>query len=348
MFLRGINYDIGTSFRKGELSRPDFDEEIIKKEIRIIKNELHCDAIKITGHDIQRLSKATEFALEQGLQVWLTPSYIDATPEEAARHLVDCAIAAEKLRVKYENIVFVLGFEYSIFLKGFIKGDTIYDRLNTMFSPIGMVLNLLGLRQGIYKKLNSFLKDITGKIREHFGGELTYASGQWEKINWALFDIVGIDHYSASYNKSFYAKQLRGYYKFNKPVAVLELGCCAYQGAEDKGPMGWAITEIVDGRRVIKGNYKRDETVQADYITELLDILKQEKVYAAFVFTFINPVYKYNIDPKLDLDLASYGIVKPVEDNVYKDLPWIPKEAFYRLSNYYGGLNKKLANKENA
>src|SRR6202000_1259755 len=126
------------------------DEAIIKKEIEIIKYELNCDAIKITGHDIQRLSKATEFALEQGLQVWLTPSYIDATPEEAAKHLVDCAITAEKLRAKYGNIVFVLGFEYSIFLKGFIKGDTIYDRLNTLFSPIGMILNLLGLRNGIY------------------------------------------------------------------------------------------------------------------------------------------------------------------------------------------------------
>jgi hypothetical protein len=344
MFLRGINYDVGTSFRKGELSRPDFDEAIIKREIEIIKNELNCDAIKITGDDVQRLSKASEFALEQGLQVWLTPSCIDATTEEAARHLVECAIAAEKLRSKYGNIIFVMGFEYSMFLKGFIKGDTIYERLNYLFSPTGIVLNLLGFRRGIYKKLNAFLKEVSEDIREHFGGELTYASGEWEKINWDPFDIVGIDHYRASYNKSFYAKQLQAYYKFNKPVAVLEFGCCAYEGAADKGPMGWAITEMVDGQRIIKGSYVRDEAVQADYITELLDILKQEKVFAAFVFTFINPVYKYNKDPKLDLDLASYGIVKPADDAVYKGLPWVPKEAFYRLSNYYGGINKDRAN----
>jgi hypothetical protein len=340
MFLRGINYDIGTFFRKGELSRPDFDEPVIKKEIEIIRNELHCDAIKITGHDAYRLARAAEFAAEQGLQVWLTPSNIDATREEALKHLLECAKAAEELRVKYECIIFVLGYEYSLFLEGFIKGDTIYDRLGRMFSPLGMVMNLLGLRNGIYNKLNRFLKDAAAQVRQHFEGRITYAAGTWEKINWDPFDIVGIDHYRAAYNKSFYKKQLEGYYKFNKPVAVLEFGCCAYKGAEDKGPMGWAITEAIAGERVIKGNPSRDEGIQANYIIEILDILKAENVYAAFVFTFINPVYKYNSDPSRDLDMASYGIVKPVDLETYKGLPWLPKEAFYSLGAYYKELDK--------
>ena len=97
---------------------------------------------------------------------------------------------------------------------------------------------------------------------------------------------------------------------------------------------------MVNGRRVIKGNYLRDETIQARYITDLLDILTQEKIFAAFVFTFINPMYKYNNDSDLDLDMASYGIVKPVDEAAYKELPWIPKEAFYRLADYYGKLSK--------
>ncbi|HTE00994.1 MAG TPA: hypothetical protein VK668_17000 [Mucilaginibacter sp.] len=343
MFLRGINYDVGTSFRENELSRPDFDEPIIKKEIEIIKNDLHCDSIRISGYDINRLSKASEFALQQGLQVWFSPSYLDATREDVIKYLLDCAIAAEKLRVKYKDVIFVVGFEYSIFLKGLIKGDTIYDRLDRMFSPWGLILNLLGLRQGIYDKLNLFLKEVTKGVREHFNGMVTYGSGTWEKINWSLFDIVGIDHYRASYNKAFYTKQLEGYYKFNKPIAILEFGCCAYKGAEEKGPSGWAITEVADGKRVIKGSYLRDEDAQANYITELLDIFKQENVYGAFVFTFINPMYKYNSNPKLDLDLASYGIVKPVDDvneGSYKGLSWTPKKAFYSLADYYKGLNK--------
>lgn len=341
MFLRGINYDIGTFFRQDEQTRPDFNEFAIKKEIGIIKNELHCDSIRVSGYNIHRLTRASEFALQQGLQVWFSPSYIDATKEELIDYLTECAQAAELLRIKYRDVIFVMGFEYSIFLKGFIKGDTIYDRLDRLFSPRGMILNLLGLRQGIYNKLNLFLKGATKQVREHFHGMVTYASGTWEKINWGLFDIIGIDHYRASYNKAFYTKQLEGYYKFNKPVAIMEFGCCAYKGAEEKGPTGWAITHIVEGRRRVKGHYWRDETVQANYITELLDVFKQENIYSAFVFTFINPMYKYNSDPEFDLDMASYGIVKPVDDeHAYEGLPWLPKKSFYSLADYYKRLDQ--------
>ena len=71
-----------------------------------------------------------------------------------------------------------------------------------------------------------------------------------------------------------------------------------------------------------------------------LNIFKSEKVYAAFVFTFVNSRYKFNTDPLYDLDMASYGIVKPVDDpnqDSYRGLPWIPKKAFYSLAEYYKG-----------
>jgi hypothetical protein len=100
--------------------------------------------------------------------------------------------------------------------------------------------------------------------------------------------------------------------------------------------MGWAITEVVNAKRVIKGHYIRDESVQANYISDLLDFLNREELLGIFVFTFNNPAYKYNSDPALDL--ASFGIVKSLEDikdGSYKGLPCVPKEAFYRLSNYY-------------
>ncbi|HTK20833.1 MAG TPA: hypothetical protein VL442_15020, partial [Mucilaginibacter sp.] len=204
MFLRGINYDVGTPFRKDELSRPEFDEAAVKKEMEIIKNDLHCNAVRISGYDIRRLSKAAALALEQGLQVYFSPAYIDATTDQALEYLTNCSIAAEKLRSNYNDIVFVVGCEYSLFLKGFIKGDTIYQRMETMFSPLGIILNILGLRNSVYKKLNKFLKEAGIRIRSHFKGQLTYASGTWENIDWSIFDIVGIDHYRASYNKAFY------------------------------------------------------------------------------------------------------------------------------------------------
>ena len=79
-------------------------------------------------------------------------------------------------------------------------------------------------------------------------------------------------------------------------------------------------------------------------IIDLLNIFGSEKVYAAFVFTFVNPRYKFNTNPLYDLDMASYGIVKPVDAagrDSYKGLPWMPKKAFYRLAEYYLGTGDK-------
>ncbi|MEO7049040.1 MAG: hypothetical protein ABI091_27295 [Ferruginibacter sp.] len=343
MFLRGINYDVGTEFAKGNSSRPDFDETIVKKEFEIIKNELNCDAVRISGYDIERLSKASVYALEVGLQVWVSPAYIDATSEEALKYLVDCAKAAESLRKKYGNVIFVTGCEYSLFLNGFIKGENVYERLAKMFSPLSIVLSVLGLKNKFHTRLNNFLAEATSNIRMHFKGELTYSSGTWEKIDWRLFDMVGIDHYRASYNKKTYLKELHGYFKYGKPVAVLEFGCCSYKGAAEKGGSGFMIAGVKDQVPYIKGNHVRDESVQAGYIIEVLDLLQTEKIYGAFVYTFVNPGHKPNPDPHYDLDMASYAIVKPLDptdENSYKGLPWIPKESFYGLGKYYKNMDK--------
>lgn len=344
MFLRGINYDIGTEFVKGQLSRPEFDESIIKNEIGVIKNVLNCDAIRISGYDIKRLIRASEFALKEGLQVWFSPAFLNAEPEEAKEYLKECAEAAETLRKKYDHLIFIAGCEYSVFLKGFIRGDNIRKRLATLFNPAGILFNMLGLRKKVYASLNIFLKETTKEIKTIFKGKITYASGIWEKIDWSLFDYVGIDHYRASYNKSSYIKQLRNYKKYDKPVVVLEFGCCTYRGAAEKGGAGWMIVGVKDGRPYIMGNYQRNESVQADYIIEVLDILISKKIYGAFVFTFVNPVYKFNSDPEYDLDMASYGIVKSLEtgaEKTYKGLPWLPKESFYRLADYYKDRGNK-------
>ncbi len=54
MLQRGINYDIGTDFREGVLTRQEFNESVIKNEIEIIRHELHCDAVRLSGFDLHR------------------------------------------------------------------------------------------------------------------------------------------------------------------------------------------------------------------------------------------------------------------------------------------------------
>ena len=50
--------------------RPVFDPLVVHRELEIIRNDLHCNAVRICGRDIDRLSRATEDAFTDGLEVW--------------------------------------------------------------------------------------------------------------------------------------------------------------------------------------------------------------------------------------------------------------------------------------
>jgi hypothetical protein len=47
---KGINYDVGTFTRgKKSSSRDVFDPAIVQREMEIIKKDLHCNAVRISG-----------------------------------------------------------------------------------------------------------------------------------------------------------------------------------------------------------------------------------------------------------------------------------------------------------
>ncbi len=43
MKTKGIDYDLGNSYIEGISTRPTLNPDIVKREIEIIKNDLHCD-----------------------------------------------------------------------------------------------------------------------------------------------------------------------------------------------------------------------------------------------------------------------------------------------------------------
>ena len=178
-------------------------------------------------------------------------------------------------------------------------------------------------------------------MRRHFHGPVTYASGSWEKVDWALFDFVSIDFYRDAMNKKLFRKNLRQYSVHKTPVVITEFGCCSYRGADDKGAYGWAIVDWNVEPPQLKGTYIRDEEVSAKYLTDLLATFVEEKVEGAFVFTFVMPKYPHYDDPRFDLDMASYGVVKSYTDRkgaTYPDMPWEPKQSFGALADYYRRL----------
>ena len=62
-------------------------------------------------------------------------------------------------------------------------------------------------------------------------------------------------------------------------------------------------------------------------------------VDGTFVYTFVIPALTHSEDPKKDLDMASYSLVKSCADNkhgtTYPEMPWEPKESFRAVADYY-------------
>lgn len=337
MKFKGINYDIGTSTTHGTISRQIFAPLIIRREIEIIKNDLHCNAIRISGESIERLEFAADLALKQGLEVWFSPSLPNATQQETLEYFVACAQVAEKLRQQALKIVFITGVELTAFMRGLLEGNTPMQRLGTLMNPLRLIKSTV-LKGSFHKNLNAFLLKATTLIREHFHGRIAYASGPWEDVDWALFDFVGVDYYRDFTNKKFYEQNLLKYFKHGKPVVITEFGSCTYRGAEEKGGYGWAIIDWEKSPPQIKQELIRDEGAQANYLVELLEIFKETKVEGAFVFTFVSSSYPYHQNPLYDLDMASYSVVKTYIDQngtTYKDMPWEPKESFFKLADFY-------------
>ncbi len=68
----GITYDTGF-FNAGVSTREPFDPEIVRREMRIIRGDLRCNAVRITGGDPDRLEIAAVHAADIGLEVWFSP-----------------------------------------------------------------------------------------------------------------------------------------------------------------------------------------------------------------------------------------------------------------------------------
>ncbi len=110
--------------------RPRFDPRVVHRELEIIKNDLHCNAVRICGLDIGRLMKAAEDALKQGLEVWLSPEMWEKSPERTLAYITKAAAAAERLRERWpDQLVFLVGSEFTLFMQGIVEGKNLTARM---------------------------------------------------------------------------------------------------------------------------------------------------------------------------------------------------------------------------
>jgi len=349
--LKGVSYDAGSVM--GFNWRPIFDLAIVHRELEIIKNDLHCNSVRITGRDIGRMTACAQYATEQGLEVWLAPQLWDKSPSTTLGYIKKAATAAEALRERSpETIVFSVGSELTLFMRGILEGRTFGARLSnpSLFPRV---------KAGEHNKpLNEFLAKANSEVRDVFHGKVTYASLIWEAVDWKIFDFVGVDHYRATAIEDKYVDMLKPSFSYGKPVVVTEFGYSTTYGAiGEKGllssaGLGGNIVDVKSqifhyklpllGRFVrprLNGNHVRDEAWQAQKLVETLGILDAAGVDGAFVSGFVSQINPYDDDPRYDLDMASMSLVKSYEGGrrgtTYPDMSWEPKESFGAVANFY-------------
>jgi hypothetical protein len=336
MRVYGINYDIGFS-SGGTTTHEPFDPDIVRREMQIISEDLHCDALRITGADPDRLETAARHAAEVGLEVWYSPFTNGLTSDELMELLADGAERAERLRQEGASVVFLTGSEISLFNSGFVSGDSHVDRLRALTDPARRTATLPDARA----RVNAFLARAVTEVRERFGGPVSYASLPFEGVDWTSFDVIATD---AGYRDAATAAGLRDGLRAQtsqgKPFAVTEFGCAPYRGAANHGARSSEIVEYDEHARPVRltASVVRDEEEQARYVRELLKIYDEEGADAAFVYTFARWDLPTSSDPERDFDIASFGIVKVLEQGrtgmTYPGLPWEPKAAFHALAEY--------------
>lgn len=335
MRAKGITYDTGFINPAGSTHEP-FDPEIVRREMGVIHDDLHCDAVRVTGGHPDRLEIAATHAAAAGLEVWFCPFTCDLTTDELLDLLADCAERAERLRRQGAEIVFVTGSELSLFTSGFLPGKTFQDRVDLLTTPQRMREHL----PQVPARVNEFLGKATDLVRARFGGKISYASLPFEGVDWTPFDFVATDAgYWSIEIADTYRDGIRSLVAQGKPVAITEFGCTTHRGSADKGARGDMIVEWNDDGRPnrLDGEYTRDEHEQANYLREMLDVFTDEGVDSAFVNTFARYDLPHHSDPRQDYDMASYGIVKVLADrhgNTYPGMPWEPKAAFTALADH--------------
>ncbi|MFD7491031.1 hypothetical protein ACFV8T_01175 [Streptomyces sp. NPDC059832] len=341
----GINYDTGFT-SGGTTTHEPFLPDIVQREMRVIREDLHCDAVRITGGHADRLETAARAAADAGLEVWYSPFTNGLTQDGLLAFLTDAAERAERLRRDGARIVFLTGSEVTLFTDGFLPGDTFQERAANLADPAAF----RALLPRLHATFNAFLARVVTEVRARFGGPIGYASVAFEGVDWTPFDVAATDAgYRDATNADTFSDALRAQVEQGKPFGVTEFGCGTFRGAADLGGHGDSVVEWSEHARPVRmaAGTVRDEQEQATYVRELLDVYDAAGVDAAFVYTFSRRDLATTArhDPERDFDAASFGVVRVLPpgaaEGPYAELGWEPKAAFHVMAEFGGRARRK-------
>lgn len=327
-------------------TRPNLDLRTAERELRIARDDLHCNVVRLGGRDPGRLVRVAELALALGFEVWLSPTLFGSPPDETLRYFASAAEQAERLHQRHpDRVVLVMGSELTLLMRGIVPGRDVAERVREA------ITRAKAGDGGANDRLNDFLGRASAAVRGVYHGPLTYASLVWEDVDWDRFDIMGVDHYRDARIKDRYAAMLEPLLAHGKPVVVTEFGMRTYRGADsDGGALGFGIADLkrvflhqlpLVGRLFrerLNGDYVRDEAMQARELTETLAILEAAGVDGAFVAEFVTAAATTSDEPRYDLDMNAFSLVKTYQHGkgaTYPDMNWEPKQSFSAVADFY-------------
>jgi hypothetical protein len=332
----GVTYDTGFT-NVGTTTHEPFDPDAVASDMRVIREELRADAVRITGGVADRLEIAARHAAEAGLEVWYCPFTNDLTADQQLEFLLDAAERAERIRRDGAEVRFLTGSELGIMTAGILPGATLTERAAAFSDPA----RLRELLPGVQRATGDLLAAAVAGARERFRGLIGYASLPLEAVDWTPFDFVATDAgYRDAGNADALPANLAAMASLGKPVAITEFGCAPFAGAAERGSRSDIIGYDERTARAVRltETVTRDELEQARYLRELLDVYDAGGVDTAFVYTFASRHLPTSDDPATDFDLGSFGIVKVLPagrtGTAYPGMPWEPKAAFHALAEY--------------
>jgi hypothetical protein len=310
-------------------AHPPWDADRVMGTLR---NELWCTSVMLIGDDVDVLAATAETALAAGLDVVPRPSKVNRRARAVLQNLDQLARAAEELRAQHPGrVTLLVGNEFSFTSRGIVPGPTEMVRLRLILRARRL------LRRRIHRRVDALLRRAVAVARQRFHGPVGYAAALWEDADHGPFDFVGVNLYRTGTDHEGYQRRVRHLVaSAGKPVVVTEFGCGAQVGGDVRGPGSFTIVNRYADPPRIRNGHRRDESVQARYLTELIDLYAAEGVAGCFVFNFAMPEFPHRDDPVHDRDMAGFGIVAVPPDDPSS---WRPKQAFHAVAERYAALS---------
>jgi hypothetical protein len=322
---RGVGYEVAD----GATRATSWNAARMRADLAAIAGRLQANSVSVFGDGVERLLATTEEAVRRGLHVWLQPRLGDVPGRDILDHLGEAARQAEQLRRQGASIDLSVGAEFVLFVPGIVPGANAVERVHNLlsghFDP-----------ERLQRRLTAFIAAAAHVGRATFGGRLSYAAAQDDVVDWRQFDVVGVDYYASFPRRAQHVHALRRFTRFGKPVAIAEFGCCTYEGAPRRGGLAWDVYD--ESGRHLKPGLVRSEHTQARYLVELVRIFASLGLDTATVYQFVTPDAPHRRRPRDDLDMASYGIVKPIwatRGRPTSRWHWEPKQAFHALAREF-------------